>query len=267
MHLAAEAVAKGRGGVGSTAHTRKTVSGEPYQPLMHVCQWQPGCCQQRALCKCRVQRRGKRWGRDRGGNARHTRGVRRWSWKEGEERRSGWRRRKERAERKGRFMHLAGDYTPALHMSSILSFKSSLREDRTKHRDNHSQRRKHKIIKEPQSRKRWTCASRSFLLCWVTDRRLPGRDNVCNINDPKFFTNWGFNRMIGLTEVFMSCTYYVHTNIEIYGWLPSIILRRHTYFSAEWDGWLGCRNKICPPSEIFLAFLVVSDHSETALMV
>lgn len=31
-------------------------------------------------------------------------------------------------------MHLTGVYTPALRMSSILSFKSSLQEDRTKHR-------------------------------------------------------------------------------------------------------------------------------------
>lgn len=31
-------------------------------------------------------------------------------------------------------MHLTGVYTPALHMSSILSFKSSLQKDRTKHR-------------------------------------------------------------------------------------------------------------------------------------
>lgn len=32
-------------------------------------------------------------------------------------------------------MHLTGVYTPALHMRSILSFKSSLQEDRTEHRD------------------------------------------------------------------------------------------------------------------------------------
>lgn len=51
----------------------------------------------------------------------------------------------------GVFMHLTGVYTPALHMSSILSFKSSLQEDRTKHRDNHSQRHKHRIIKEPRT--------------------------------------------------------------------------------------------------------------------
>ena len=37
-------------------------------------------------------------------------------------------------------MHLTGGYTPALHMSSTLSFKSSLQEDRGEHRDSHSQR-------------------------------------------------------------------------------------------------------------------------------
>lgn len=56
-------------------------------------------------------------------------------------------------------MHLTGVYTPALHMSSTLSFKSSLQEDRTKHRDNHSQRHKHKIIKEPQTQLHRTTVS------------------------------------------------------------------------------------------------------------
>lgn len=41
-------------------------------------------------------------------------------------------------------MHLTGVYTPALHMSSFLSFKSSRQEDRR-------QRHKHKIIKEPRT--------------------------------------------------------------------------------------------------------------------
>ncbi|MEQ2260905.1 hypothetical protein XENORESO_003024 [Xenotaenia resolanae] len=51
----------------------------------------------------------------------------------------------------GEFMHLTGVYTPALHMCSIQSFKSSLQRDRTKHKDSHSKRHKHKIIKEPQT--------------------------------------------------------------------------------------------------------------------
>lgn len=49
----------------------------------------------------------------------------------------------------GAFMHLTGVYTPALHMSSFLSFKSSLQEDKT-------QRHKHMIIKEPQTQSEWT---------------------------------------------------------------------------------------------------------------
>ena len=51
---------------------------------------------------------------------------------------------KERARKGGEgeelVMHLTGGYTPALHMSSTLSFKSSLREDRAEHRDSHAQR-------------------------------------------------------------------------------------------------------------------------------
>lgn len=74
-------------------------------------------------------------------------------------------------------MHLAGDYTPALHMSSNLSFKSSLQEDRTKHRDNHSQRRKHKIIKRTSRLAEApavnVCKQWIFVRC-ATDRRLPG---------------------------------------------------------------------------------------------
>lgn len=52
----------------------------------------------------------------------------------------------------GAFMHLTGVYTPALHMSSFLSFKSSLQEDRT-------QRHKHKMVKEPQTQSEWTQVS------------------------------------------------------------------------------------------------------------
>ena len=52
----------------------------------------------------------------------------------------------------GAFMHLTGVYTPALHMSSFLSFKSSLQEDRT-------QRHKHKIVKEPQTQSEGTDVS------------------------------------------------------------------------------------------------------------
>lgn len=48
-------------------------------------------------------------------------------------------------------MHLTGVYTPALHMCSIQSFKSSLQRDRTEHNESHSKRHKHKIIKEPQT--------------------------------------------------------------------------------------------------------------------
>lgn len=49
-------------------------------------------------------------------------------------------------------MHLTGVYTPALHMSSFLSFKSSLQEDRT-------QRHKHKIVNEPLTQSEWTDVS------------------------------------------------------------------------------------------------------------
>lgn len=60
-------------------------------------------------------------------------------------------KRKKKTVTVAEFMHLTGVYTPALHMCSIQSFKSSLQRDRTKHRNSHSKRHKHKIIKEPQT--------------------------------------------------------------------------------------------------------------------
>lgn len=57
--------------------------------------------------------------------------------------------------------------------SSILSFKSSLQEDRTKHRDNHSQRHKHKIIKEPQTP---NSKPPLVLMCWSLDYLRAFRD-------------------------------------------------------------------------------------------
>lgn len=58
----------------------------------------------------------------------------------------------------------------------------------------------------------------------------------------------------------------VHNDIEIYiyGCLPSTILRRHAYFTAEWDGWCRCRYKICLPKSVrgfrqFLTILMTSN--------
>lgn len=151
-------------GWGSTARTRKTLGWWgatggliAMQPLMHALQKNKNC-QRRALSNSGAERGEKDWGR--AGYQRRARtstGIESKATKIKSNRRKeeGRQRglRRERAWRVsvGEFMHLTGDYTPALHMSSILSFKSSLQEDRTKHRDNHSQRHKHKIIKEPQT--------------------------------------------------------------------------------------------------------------------
>lgn len=144
------------------AHARHWDDEEPLRThsdaATHACPAKKKNCQRRALSNSGAERGEKDWGR--AGYQRRARtstGIERKATKiksktrKEEERQRGLRRERAWRISVGEFMHLTGDYTPALHMSSILSFKSSLQEDRTKHRDNHSQRHKHKIIKEPQT--------------------------------------------------------------------------------------------------------------------
>lgn len=85
----------------------------------------------------------------------------------------------------GVFMHLPVIYTPALHMSSFVSFKSSLQEDRTKH--NHSQRHKHKIIKEPR------CI------------RVPSKPGQCDLNSKTFYIY-----ILNCSVILLKLTDWVH---------------------------------------------------------
>lgn len=111
-------------------------------------------CHSRALPQSGAERESEREGkRGRGGGGGQRRETDTGRENKVRQIESHWNRKERERERAtvGGYMHLTGVYTPALHMSSILSFKSSLQRDRTKHRDNHSQGHKHKIIKEPQT--------------------------------------------------------------------------------------------------------------------